>query len=400
MTEWMPLDDDPDLSEKEIDDDDSADPVFFSHPGAFKTTLVMPVARSVFRMSDIDVFLDEWSIKPSEDGWQKILDHVRKCTVFVVFLDHLHFVQSKYCLAELKLALELGKTIFPVFLSSLKDYPKTTEQVRDPPDTWTHEMVVELLQSVLQLNGFRAFDDKNFQDWKVAKSIVNLVRTGVALNEKDFLDKPPIERAQKSREFGVGPASQEECIPEKRQKQAERAEVRRLAERNSRGSNSASDFGLWRLSATLGGVKRIRFYNALDSTVFLWVYHSAEQLNIRKRNINIRPARQNDQLPVQAVQLSSGIAMSIYLQVNRALITFAVLDRSKKLPLAVLQHQRCVPANHKFTFRQYHLSSGPLLRIPYPKQEVGIIRNRSHQDEDGAMYARLVHDDDIAIYGT
>lgn len=312
-------------------EDQSKELVFFSHPGVFKTTLVMPVAELLSRSSDIDFFLDEWCIQTSERGWTKILSELTRCTIFVVFIDHCHFVSSEYCLSELELALELGKTILPVFLSSLRDYPKKAEQVQYSPDGWTNERVANLVSAVTQINGVRSYDDKKFSSNDLVREI-----TQIAAKQQT-----QIIRFEQNKTYSA-------C-----------------------GKSSIAGRLLPRLSASFFGLKIIRFRNTLQHTIFLWVYHLPNQLILEQYSaeraggvsLPLGALRANNPVAggVQSVRVIKGVKMPIYLEHDTALISFAVQEPDRPGYL-LLQHNRRVPKNHTFIFRDYHVLH-PLIRI-------------------------------------
>lgn len=189
-----------------------------------------------------------------------------------------------------------------------------------------------------------------------------------------------MEKSLFARHLGVN-----DCIAEKRQIKAEETEgYRAVDERKRAPVLDSSEFLEFKnqcrpvhayqwISATIRGLKLIRFRNTLDVPIYRWVYESPEQLQIdcashgsavgtaiphgsltAKRSQNLRNGR-GEALPVQAVTVGSGVTLRMYLQSSLALITFAVRDENVPSDLVILQHQRRIPINHIFTFQQFHL---------------------------------------------
>jgi len=167
--------------------------LFLCHERTFKSILVQNVARSLQHGPrwPVKCFVDELHIDPGSNCKVEILANIYACTIFVVFVDNHHFVQSHHCMEELELALELGKSIFPVFLSNLNQYPTSAGKVKTMPRRWTKKRVASLFKRLTGINGFRPYEDRDFKSWKLVRSITSQVHTGISLNpsnSQDFVD--------------------------------------------------------------------------------------------------------------------------------------------------------------------------------------------------------------------
>lgn len=144
--------------------------VFLLHAGdgGTKAGWALPCAR-LFEFRGIQAFVDEVDLTSGNNSPRMMKDSAIAAEVLIVFLDNHYFINSVYCMEELRDAVEREtQLVFPVFLNRLdpKDYPRAPSNLRDNKGfemAWGNdwkEQVIKVLDTVLSLNGFRAKEDK------------------------------------------------------------------------------------------------------------------------------------------------------------------------------------------------------------------------------------------------
>jgi hypothetical protein len=86
--------------------------IFVSYSRSVKTE-VGEIVR-LLKASGHDVWWDG-NIPPIADWWATICEHVEGCEIFIFFISE-KSVQSPYCLAELKYAIDRNRPIFPFII--------------------------------------------------------------------------------------------------------------------------------------------------------------------------------------------------------------------------------------------------------------------------------------------
>ena len=174
--------------------------------GGYKQMLALPL-KQIFRSQEISAFVDEVDLRKGMDAGQVKNATVNSCKVFLALIDCHYYLQAEHCMRELRTALSRENcTVFPVFLSGLKEYPVSVEAskkvVNDKVfgikfEDWTREEYVETVQEVLRRTGLRACDDKTFELAHVVVSVQHLLVSGKSLSLDDLMkDLETVKRVE------------------------------------------------------------------------------------------------------------------------------------------------------------------------------------------------------------
>jgi len=166
---------------------------FISHPGNgdHKQLFASPLKRMLCAYHhSINVWLDKDSIRPGMSSMEAIERALSTAEVIVVAIDDTHYLQSHFCMLELKTALDRvddrddGCRIIPVFLSPRESIRENARQLK-PPE-WDSGEVFSLIERVVGFSGFCVTEDKFLTLAHIAAAIGNIAETGAALTSNEI----------------------------------------------------------------------------------------------------------------------------------------------------------------------------------------------------------------------
>lgn len=113
----------------------------------------------------------------------KRIQAVKKCRVFVPFVDDKHFLQSEDCMSELKLALtSTSREQLAVFLTSSTTFVESAQQFTcqdafERWHSWDHKQLLDTAAGLLakSSSSFRVLEQETFQMVAVAEAILSIL---------------------------------------------------------------------------------------------------------------------------------------------------------------------------------------------------------------------------------